>query len=128
MTEQPRPPQTSPARAAAAPSAQYERIRWESAVLARQLHRNDKLVALVLAHYAGPGGLLPEDGVQRTDRMHAMTGLSPASTRQALKNLQKAGLLWRPSGEGRTPTEAARPITLTVPARRWTPRHTGARP
>jgi hypothetical protein len=103
----------------------YERTRWESEVLQRHLHRIDTLVAFVLAHYAGPGGVLAEDGIQRTDRMKQLTGLSSDSTRLALKNLQKAGLLWRPPSSGRLSTEAARPVTLTVPARRERPPHPG---
>jgi hypothetical protein len=127
MTEQQRHLPTPPDRAAAVPTVPYDRTRWESAVLARRLHHIDTLVAFVLSHHAGPGGVLAEDGIQRTDRMNSVAGLSPDSTRLALKNLQKAGLLTRPASDGK-PTAVARPVTLTVPARRWEPRHTGERP
>lgn len=126
MTEQRQLP-TPADLAAAAPSVPYDRTRWESVVLTRRLHHIDTLVAFVLSHHAGPGGVLAEDGVQRTDRMRNLAGLSPDSTRLALKNLQKAGLLWRPASDG-TPTDVARPITLTVPVRRERPPHTGERP
>lgn len=117
----------APPAAAATRRPAYDRTRWEAAVLERRLHYIDTLVALVLAHYAGPGGVLAKDGVQRTDRMRKVINLSPDSTRLALKNLQKAGLLSRPSSDGR-PTDVARPITLTVPVRRERPPHTGERP
>lgn len=106
----------------------YERTRWEAAVLARHLHHRDTLVALILAHYAGPGGLLPEDGVQRTERMRELTRIQAESIRLSLRNLEKARLLARlplsPSGTSAT----ARAVVLTIPARRERPPHTGRRP
>ena len=110
------------------PGPPYERTRWEAAVLARRMHFQDTLVALVLSHYAGVGGFLAEDGAQRVDLLRGVTGLRGDSVRMALKNLQKAGLLWRPPGEAGTPTHRARPITLTVPVRRERPPHPGERP
>ncbi|WP_200302269.1 hypothetical protein [Streptomyces adelaidensis] len=111
------------------PAVAYDRTRWESEVLSGGTYvpSAERLVALVLAHFAGVGGQLPEDGVQRSDRLMALTGLSREKAQMALKGLQRAGLLWRPPGEGqgRPKTHLARPITLTVPARREEPPHTG---
>ncbi|QFR00742.1 hypothetical protein F9278_36315 [Streptomyces phaeolivaceus] len=103
----------------------YERTRWEAAVLERRLHRLDVLVALVLAHYAGPGGILPEDGIQRTDRLRDVAPISPESIRAALRNLENRGLITRlPLNPGST-SEAARAIALTIPARRQRPPRAG---
>ena len=119
------PARQAPAGDLAPAAPPYERTRWETEVLRRHLHHLDTLVAFVLSHYAGPGGVLAEDGIQRTDHMKKLTGLSPDSTRLALKNLQKAGLLWRPPSSGRPSTEAARPVPLPIPARRERPPHPG---
>lgn len=119
---------TAPASAGVPAGVPYERIRWEAAVLARHLHHRDTLVALILAHYAGPGGLLPEDGIQRTTRMRELTRIQAESVRLSLRNLERARLLSRlPLSEG-APSSTARAVVLTIPARRREPRHTEARP
>jgi hypothetical protein len=118
------------ARAAGVPpeGVVYERTRWEAAVLQRRLHHTDTLIALVLAHYAGPGGVLPQDGIQRTERLREVTRTSSEAVRVALRNLTKARLIERlPYSAGASPA-AARAIVLTVPARRERPPHTGTRP
>ena len=120
----------APAPAAEAPPAAppYERTRWEAEVLRRRLHHSDTLVALVLAHYAGPGGVLPQDGIQRTERLREVTRTSSEAVRVALRNLTKARLIERlPYSAGASPA-AARAIVLTVPARRERPPHPGERP
>lgn len=118
----------APAAVAVPAGVPYERTRWEAAVLARHLHHRDTLVALILAHYAGTGGLLPEDGIQSTTRMRELTRIQAESVRLSLRNLERARLLSRlPLSEG-TPSSTARAVVLTIPARRREPRHTGARP
>lgn len=100
----------------AASSAPYDRTRWEQAVLGGNLHHVDRLVAFVLAHYAGPAGLLPQNGVQGAEQMARLTGLSSRSARQAVSNLAKRGLLVRPPlAEDHATTHTIRPITLTLP-------------
>ncbi|MFM9473979.1 hypothetical protein [Streptomyces scabiei] len=119
---------TAPADDTAAAAAPYERNRWEAAVLARQLHYRTLAVALILSHHAGPGGILAQDGIQRTGRMRDLTMISSENIRQALRYLEVLGLLERlplSAGAGRG---AARGIVLTVPARRERPPHTGERP
>lgn len=118
------------AQVAEAPPATppYERMRWEAEVLRRRLHHSDTLVALVLAHYAGPGGVLPQDGIQRTERLREVTRTSSEAVRVALRNLTKARLIERlPYSAGASPA-AARAIVLTVLARRERPPHPGERP
>ena len=134
MIEQPRhtptPGDLASLPAAAAPPARppYERIRWEAEVLRRRLHHLDTLVALILAHHAGPGGVLPQDGVQRTERLRELTRSSSESIRVALRNLTKARLIERiPYSQGSSPA-SARAIVLTVPVRRERPPHPVARP
>ncbi|MFI0528521.1 hypothetical protein ACH3XX_00555 [Streptomyces scabiei] len=106
----------------------YERTRWEAAVLAEQMHYREIAVALILAHHAGPGGILAENGIQRTERMRRLVKISPVSVRQALNSLQGRGLLRRlPPSPGAT-RAAARGIVLTVPVRRERPPHPGERP
>jgi DNA-binding HxlR family transcriptional regulator len=108
----------------------YDRARWERAVLDVPSHQSDKLVALVLAHFAGPGGLLPAGGIQHTPRLVPLTGLSSRTLRQAMRNLERDGLIWRPRIEKGTQDHTARPITLTMPPAhtRTEPPHTGQRP
>ncbi|WP_060879978.1 hypothetical protein [Streptomyces scabiei] len=106
----------------------YERTRWEAAVLAEQMHYREIAVALILAHHAGPGGILAENGIQRTERMRKLVKIAPVSVRQALNSLQGRGLLQRlPHSPGAT-RAAARGIALTVPVRRERPPHPEERP
>ncbi|MDX2539822.1 hypothetical protein PV437_42715 [Streptomyces scabiei] len=126
MTET-RQPVPTPAAVAALP-VPYERTRWESAVLAQHLHHSQVAVALVLSHYAGPGGILCEDGIQRSERIRQLMLISPESVRKALRDLECYGLLTRrPRSPGAT-RRASRAIALTIPARRERPPHTGERP
>lgn len=112
----------------AAAAAPYERTRWESAVLAQRLHYREIAVALILSHHAGPGGILPENGIQRTDRLRRLALMSPVSIRHSLRSLQDAGLLAREPRTPGTTRGVARGIVLTVPARRERPPHPGERP
>ncbi|MDX2551352.1 hypothetical protein [Streptomyces stelliscabiei] len=126
MTE-PRQPVPTPAAVAALP-VPYERTRWEAAVLAQHLHHRTTAVALILSHYAGPGGILPEDGVQRTDRMRKLTRISHENVRETLRYLEVLGLLQRkPLASGTSP-KMARAVVLTIPVRRERPPHPGERP
>lgn len=126
MTE-PRQPVPAPA-ADAAPPVPYERTRWESAALAQHLHHRDIAVAMILSHYAGPGGILPEDGIQRTERMRQLTMISADSVRQSLRWLEVLGLLQRLPYSPGASRAVSRGIVLTVPVRRERPPHTGERP
>lgn len=129
MTE-PRQHVPAPADHAAAPPTPvpYERTRWEAAVLARQLHHRETVVALILSHHAGPGGILPEDGVQRSERMRMLTRIGSGSIRESLSALERHGLISRLPYSPGASRRVARAIVLTVPARRERPPHTGARP
>jgi hypothetical protein len=103
----------------------YERTRWEAAVLAQHLHSRTLAVALILSHYAGPGGVLAENGIQRTGQLRQLTLISPENIRQSLRYLEVLGLLTRrplSPGAGRG---TARAIELTVPVRRERPPHPG---
>lgn len=107
----------------AAEAPPYERTRWEAAVLAEHLHTRTLAVALILSHYAGPGGILAENGIQRTGNLRQLTLISPENIRQSLRSLQGLGLLTRlPLSSGAT-RGVARGIVLTVPARRERPPH-----
>ncbi|MEH0564678.1 hypothetical protein QBA57_39795 [Streptomyces scabiei] len=126
MTE-PRLPVPTPAAVAALP-VPYERTRWEAAVLSRRLEPRTLAVALILSHHAGPGGIVAENGVQRTDRMRKLTFISHQNVRETLRWLEAQGLLERPPlGPGMSP-KVARAVVLTIPVRRERPPHTGERP
>ncbi|MEU1474543.1 hypothetical protein [Streptomyces sp. NPDC005760] len=107
----------SPASVAAPRRTPYDRYDWEEAVLGWAVHCSVRLVALTLAHYAGPAGHLPAGGVQHSGRMSERTGLGPERVRNSLRLLERAGFLWRPA---RDPLNAGRvrPITLTLPPAR----------
>ncbi|MEH0657565.1 hypothetical protein QA860_07415 [Streptomyces stelliscabiei] len=124
MTE----PRHVPTPAEAAPPAPYERTRWESAVFARQLHHRETVVALILSHYAGPGGILPQDGIQRSERMRATTRIGSEAIRQALSALERHGLIFRQPYTPEVSRRVSRAIVLTIPVRRERPPHTGDRP
>lgn len=107
----------APAAMAVMRPTPYDRHEWEDAVLSTAFHCSARLLALTLAHYAGPGGHLPAGGIQHTGRMAGRTGLGPERVRSDLRHLEKAGFLWRPD---RDPAKGnlVRPITLTMPAAR----------
>lgn len=92
----------------------YDRHRWESVVIASDLHRGSRLVALTLAHYAGDAGYLPPGGIQHPDVLAAATNLSTKNIRLSINQLQARGLIRRPDIATWT-HEAVRPITLTLP-------------
>ncbi|WP_086746084.1 hypothetical protein [Streptomyces scabiei] len=117
-----------PTAAEASPPVPYDRTRWESAVVAQRLHYRTLAVALLLSHHAGPGGILAEDGIQRTDRMRQLTLISHQNIREALRWLEVRGLLERPPLSPGTSPKVARAVVLTIPARRERPPHTGERP
>lgn len=108
--------------------ASYDRVRWEQVVMADDspLHAMERLVALVLAHYA-PDGRLPADGFQHSTPMGARTGLSPARVRVGLRGLEKAGFISRPPMDAWENRPVPRPVTLTLPSAhaRTEPPHTG---
>lgn len=110
-------PAPTPAAMALMRRTPYDRHEWEDAVLGAGLHSSVRLVALALAHHAGPGGHLQADGVQHTGRMGARTGLTPERVRDNFRLLEKAGFIWRPEPD-RGHSNRVRPITLTVPVPR----------
>jgi hypothetical protein len=112
----------------AAPPVPYERTRWEAAVLARQLHHRETVVALILSHYAGTGGILPEDGIQRSERIRNLTRIGSQSVRESLSALERQGLLSRLPYSAGASRRGARAIVLTIPVRRERPPHPGDQP
>lgn len=116
--------------AAPEPEAPYDRHRWEEAVLSGGLYRDARLVGLVLAHYAGTSGYLPEDGVQYLKPLARLTDVTPRLVKLALRDLQRQGYMHRPPLAQGHQTQMARPITLTLPteAARTEPPHTGELP
>lgn len=99
-----------------APSSSYDRHRWEAALLAASyLHRNARLLGLVLAHHAGASGHLPAGGVQHAGRLADEAGMSAKSARLSLHHLEMAGFIRRPDLATWQPKPLVRPITLTVP-------------
>jgi hypothetical protein len=128
MTETRQPVPTPPTAAQAAPPVPYERTRWEAAVLARQLHHRETVVALILSHHAGPGGILPQDGIQRSERMRATTRIGSEAIRQSLSTLERHGLISREPYTPEVSRRVSRAIVLTIPARPERPPHTGERP
>lgn len=104
----------APAPAAVPVRPPYDRHLWGTAVLASDLHLNDRLIALVLAHHAGPSGHLPAHGPQRIGRLSRESGISENGTRRALNQLETAGFLQRPDIRGWN-TAIVRPVTLTLP-------------
>lgn len=102
-------------RAAAAPA--YDRHRWERALLgATYLHRNARLLGMVLAHHAGKSGHLPAGGIQHAGRLADEAGMTPKATRVSLYHLEVAGFIARPDLATWEPKAMVRPITLTVPS------------
>ncbi|MFF8980208.1 hypothetical protein ACF08A_25775 [Streptomyces cellulosae] len=111
-------PIPTPAVLAAAPrtAPAYDRHRWEHALLgASYLHRNARLLGLVLAHHAGTSGQLPAGGIQHAGRLADEAGMSPKSTRVSLYHLETAGFIKRPDLATWQPKDVVRPVTLTVP-------------
>lgn len=96
--------------------AAYDRGRWEAAVLSRGLDRYARLLALVLAHRAGPGGVLPAGGTHGAERLAALAGVSGRLVRISLTELETGGFLTRPDIHTWHPTRMLRPITLTMPS------------
>lgn len=104
-------------RLAAPPAPAYDRRRWERALLAATyLHRNARLLGLVLAHHAGASGQLPAGGIQHAGRLADEAGMSPKSTRVSLYHLEVSGFIERPDLATWEPKAVVRPITLTVPS------------
>jgi len=117
----------TPLALATAPPA-YDRARWGDAVLSGSLHPNARLLALVLAHLAGPSGSLPAGGSHGAQRLAPQAGISERLTRISLNVLENEGYLTRPDIHTWQPEELLRPITLTLPSRagaREEPPHTG---
>ncbi|MEU0109532.1 hypothetical protein ABZ313_29825 [Streptomyces sp. NPDC006251] len=103
----------------------FDRDRWEATVLSSDLQPYARLVALALAHSAGPAGYLPVDGPQKAPRLAERTGLNIKQTRVSLKVLEVTGFIERPDLTTWQPQQAARPITLVhpTPATRTEPAH-----
>ncbi|KPC86279.1 hypothetical protein ADL35_12415 [Streptomyces sp. NRRL WC-3753] len=118
-----------PTPAALAPPATYARARWESAVMASDLHRNSRIIAFVLAHHADADGHLPAGGIQHATRLAHLGRITPRQARLSLAQLGARGFITRPDIATWEPQDdVVRPITLTMPApsaRRQTESHTG---
>lgn len=96
----------------------YDRHEWESALQASDLYQQVRLVGLVLAHHAGPVGYLPEAGIQSLPRLSRLAALPRREAKLGLRDLERAGFIWRePVPPGRL-TQLARPLTLTMPPAR----------
>jgi len=124
-----RPTPADPAPAAG--PAPYDRARWESAVLAGELPHQARLVALLLAHLAGPRGELPAGGAHNAERLAGLCRLPHKQAGISLNVLEKTGYFTRPSIHTWETPDVRRPITLTLPAAdaldgvRTEPPHTG---
>ncbi len=105
----------TPAAMASRPRPLFDRDRWEAAVMASDLQPYARLVALALAHSAGPAGYLPVDGPQKAPRLAERTRLSVKHARISLHVLEEAGFLDRPSMDTWQPKTLARPVTLVFP-------------
>ncbi|MFH9011208.1 hypothetical protein ACH4C6_07510 [Streptomyces sp. NPDC017943] len=116
MTEAPVRAIPSPAAMAPRPRPAFDRARWEAADMASTLRPYARLVALVLAHSAGPAGYLPPDGPQKARRVAERARLNLNQARISMHVLETAGFLQRPAAETWHPTDIARPITLTFPS------------
>jgi hypothetical protein len=125
MTEQLTRAIPTPAVLAPRPRPAFDRDRWEAAVLASDVQPYARLVALVLAHSAGPAGYLPINGPQMASRLAERTGLNLKQARVSLKVLEVTGFIERPDLDTWRPQEAVRPITLVhpAPAARTEPSH-----
>lgn len=114
LAAMPRRPEPGAVRPADAPP--YDRRAWESAVQAdRGLFYAPRLVAFVLAHHAGEDGYLPAGAIQHLASLADLTGLTTRTVKLSLRDLDRAGLLHRPSSPAGQQTHVARPITLTLP-------------
>ncbi|MFD5468861.1 hypothetical protein [Streptomyces sp. NPDC127105] len=109
-------PATAPSAARPEDAGAYDRHRWEQALLAADLpHSNARLLGLVLAHLAGPGGYMPAGGMQHAGRLAATARMTARQTRISLHYLQVARLIYRPDISDWPATDVVRPITLTMP-------------
>ncbi|MFF0598086.1 hypothetical protein [Streptomyces antibioticus] len=92
----------------------YDRHTWEAAVMASSLHRGTRLIAFVLAHYAGDAGYLPPGGRQHLTSLTASTGHNPRNCRLSLQQLENARFISRPPMAA-WHDDRVRPVTLTLP-------------
>lgn len=110
---------TTPTPAALAPPrGTYDRHRWEAAILASNLQRHGRQLALTLAHHAGASGQLPAGGRHDAGHLAADTRLDARRVRLALSDLEHGGWIHRPDIHTWEPRQMLRPITLTFPADR----------
>lgn len=124
------PSPTDLAHRQAAPAPPYDRHLWEAAVFGSDLHQPTRLVALLLAHYAGASGHIPAGGPQTAGRLAQESGVAPRATRLGLTKLETDGYITRPDIHTWTDRHRVRPITLTLPTApaRTEPPHTGEVP
>ncbi|MBZ6259730.1 hypothetical protein KVH22_29885 [Streptomyces olivaceus] len=106
-----------PTPAALAPPEGYDRGRWETAVLGSGLHRNSRVVALVLAHYADADGRLPAGGIQHTGRLVHLAKITPKQARLSITQLETQGFISRPDMATWEAKDVVRPVALVMPAR-----------
>lgn len=118
---------TRPTPAGLAAPDTYDRTRWERAVLTGHLPHMARLLALLLAHLAGPDGQLPAGGPHNAERLAGLSGLPRKQTRISLNVLEKTGHFSRPSIHTWEDRDVLRPVTLTMPtaAVRQEPPHPG---
>ncbi|MEV6125142.1 hypothetical protein AB0M23_32320 [Streptomyces sp. NPDC052077] len=99
----------------------YDRARWEAAVIGSDLHRNSRIVALLLAHYADARGELPA-GVYRAGRLGHLARITPRQARISLVQLHHHRFIRRPAGTaGHAGEHSEAPVSLTLPVPRPQP-------
>lgn len=111
----PTPPATRTRPAQIPTRAAHDRHRWEAAVLASEVHRNSRTIALVLSHYADDAGYLPPGGPQDVLVLAEAAGMSGKNVRLSLRYLENRGFIRRPTVTEWAHQDAVRPITLTLP-------------
>ena len=111
-----------PVRVRSTAAADYDRHRWEKALLAVALpHYAARLLGWGLAHLAGDTGRLAT-GATHAERLGQALRLSSRQVRMSLQQLENAGLISRPDICTWQPQDLVRPITLILPPVDATPR------
>ncbi|MFJ2162551.1 MULTISPECIES: hypothetical protein [unclassified Streptomyces] len=118
--------QTRSAPAPDAPPAVFDRAAWERAVMTSTLHRNTRICAFVLAHFADESGVVAAGGVQAPSRLEHLARVTPKQARLALQQLENWHYIVRPDIRDWPADRPVRPVALTLPpvAARTEPPHT----
>jgi len=96
----------------------FDRAAWTEAVIASDLQRDQRHIALVLAHFADPFGELAPGGHQEAAKLSRAARMAPKRVRISLHDLELRGFIRRPSIHTWERQNLVRPVTLTVPAER----------